>query len=69
MSRYTRRHYEDFADLLADLHLQNAAFTVRKQVVDDLEAACIALFTRDNPRFNAERFRKAARWQPDRLAS
>jgi hypothetical protein len=69
MPTYARRHYEDFAVLIADLYLQNAGFAVRTQVVDDLTAACIALFTRDNPRFNAERFRKATHWQLGRLAS
>ncbi len=64
--RFQRRHYEAIAEMLADEHLYalNDQATLRR-----VEASLVLLFGRDNPRFDAERFAKACRWQKNRLAA
>jgi len=70
-SRYSRRHYEDIARLLGtqslfrmstedlDCMCLGSSCSVCFQmgyIADDLQQRLVALFTDDNPRFNAERF-------------
>ena len=45
---YKRRHYEDLARILGEA-----------RNVDDVTSGLLVLFSRDNPRFDADRFMRA----------
>ena len=61
----TRKHYIDLAEVLRTLRGQDYGSGVRDrdiadEVLDDLTEVLVAYLKRDNPRFDAERFRRAA---------
>lgn len=69
-AKYSRRHYEDFAEILR-VHRPNRAEWIERGAGlpayhgalgehDRIGAEIIDLFTRDNPRFDRERFIVAA---------
>lgn len=65
MPKFQKRHYEAIADVIADARLTaNGA-----SAADKIEAGLATLFAKDNPRFKPQRFYRACRWQPNRLAA
>lgn len=55
--RYTRRAYIDTARILADMSDNRDLFTAT--MIDEMFASFVTLYTRDNPRFDVQRFRTA----------
>lgn len=58
---YQKRHYEQFATVIRDLRASGLGSPV---YLAEFTGMLIALFTRDNPRFDAERFLAAC--EPNR---
>lgn len=64
-SKYQRRHYEDLARILRYLRDASYPCTVSHSDVwwtlTRVEGELVELFEADNPKFEADRFRQAAR--------
>ena len=58
----TRKHYKAFAELLSKMRkeLPNGDFH-GEALIDKFETACVEQFAKENSRFNAAKFREAAR--------
>jgi len=54
----TRKNYVAFAAMLADIHVKNDPVATR--TFDNIVEGMVDVFTEDNPRFDADRFRAAA---------
>lgn len=66
MPVFEHRHYAALADLLADAREEEGGTDTPWQAAfQDVEARMIKLFKRDNDRFSADRFERAARRAPD----
>ena len=57
-SKYTRQHYEDVAEILKGAY--QALHSHEWLAIEYLQDQFEGLFKEDNPRFDLERFRKAA---------
>ena len=57
-TKYTRQHYEDVAEILKGAY--QARHTQEWLTIEYIQRRFEELFTSDNPRFDLERFRKAA---------
>lgn len=58
MPAFQRRHYETLASVIATMH-DESPDVFETSTINTFTEALIRKFTRDNPRFNAERFRVA----------
>ena len=60
MARYSKPHYEDIGRILRLLHVavDFAAKPTPHEVVDEATDKFVELFSKDNSRFQAERFYK-----------
>ena len=54
----TRRHFEAIAGIISSA--RDYALLDPQEVIDKVEADLIYLFTKENPRFDADRFRAAS---------
>ena len=60
--RMTRKHYKVFAALLSRMRAKLSTTDIcGRDTIDEFETICVEQFAKENPRFNAAKFREAAR--------
>ena len=58
----TRKHYRVFASIISRMRKGLFSGDIHGNIlINELETICVEEFAKDNPRFNATKFREAAR--------